>query len=120
MRNELKTIIENQFKESCHETAQHRQNNDVLALLKEEIEYLKGELKEKSKVISNLARFYKSSSSSLQDNSSPWLPVDTSSENIDFTLDTPPKRLNLNTPSQSMLIKNKDQRRGAKKEICIR
>ena len=38
LRNELKTIIENQFKEFCHETSRHKQNNDdVLALMKEEI-----------------------------------------------------------------------------------
>ena len=74
-------------------------------LLKEEIKYLKGELKEKNKVISNLIGFCKSSSRSLQDNSSPWLLVDTSNENIDFTLDTPLKCLNLNTPSHSMLKK---------------
>ena len=47
LRNELKTIIENQSKESCHETSRH--NDDVIALLKEEIEYLKGELMEKIK-----------------------------------------------------------------------
>ena len=90
LRNELKTIIENQFKESCQETSQHNQNNDdVMKLLKEEIEeYLKGELKEKNEVISNLIGFCKSSSGSLQDNSSPWLPVDTRRENRDFTLDT--------------------------------
>ena len=58
MRNELKTIIENQFKETCHETSRHKQNNyDVIALLKEEIEYLKGKLKEKNKAISNLIGF---------------------------------------------------------------
>ena len=28
LRNELKTIIENQFKESCHETSRQKQNND--------------------------------------------------------------------------------------------
>ena len=104
LRNELKTIIENPFKESYDETSRHKQNNDdIIALLKEEIEYLKEGLMEKNKVISNLIRFCKSSSGSLQDNSSPWLPVDTSSENIGFTLHTPPKCLNLNTPSQSML-----------------
>ena len=48
LRNELKTIIENQLKESCHETSRYKQsNNDVIALLKENIEYLKGEFKEK-------------------------------------------------------------------------
>ena len=73
--------------------------------LKEEIEYLKRELKEKNKVISNLIGFCKSSSGSLQDNSSPWLPVHLSRENIDFTLDTLPNCLNLNTPSQTMLKK---------------
>ena len=46
-RNELKSIIENQFKESCDEASRHKQNNDVIPLLKEEIEYLKGELMEK-------------------------------------------------------------------------
>ena len=34
LRNELKTIIENQCKESCHERSRHKQNNDVIALLK--------------------------------------------------------------------------------------
>ena len=117
--NELKTIIEIQFKESCHETSRHKQNNDdVIALLKEEIEYLKGNSWEK-KVISNHIGFCKISSGSLQDNSSQWLPVDTSNKNIDFTLDTPLKCLNLNTTSQSML-KKKNQRRRAKKEIFIR
>ena len=34
LRNELQSIIENQFKESCHETSQHKQNNDdVIAIL---------------------------------------------------------------------------------------
>ena len=57
---DLKTIIENQFKEPCHEATRHKQNNaDVIALLKEEIEYLKGGLKEKNKVISNLVGFCK-------------------------------------------------------------
>ena len=61
----MKTIIENQFKESCHKTSRHKQNNDdAITLSKEEIEYLKGELKEKNKVISNLIGFCKSSSSS--------------------------------------------------------
>ena len=72
LRNELKTIIENQFKEFCHETSRRKQSNDVIALLKEE-----------------------------------WLPLDTNSENIHFTLDAPPKRLNLSTPSQSMLKKER-------------
>ena len=58
LRNELKTIIENQFKESCHETSRHKQNNDdAIVLLKEEIEYLKGKLNEKNKLISNLIGF---------------------------------------------------------------
>ena len=49
LRNELKTIIENQFKESYHKTFRHKQNNDdVIALLNEEIEYLKGEPMEKN------------------------------------------------------------------------
>ena len=49
LRNELKTIIENQLKKSCHEeTSRHKQNNDdVIMPLKEEIEYLKRELKGK-------------------------------------------------------------------------
>ena len=81
LRNELKTTIENQFKESCNETSRHKQNNgDFIALLKEEIQYLKGELMEFLWFL--------------------WLLVDTSSENLGFTLDTPPKCLNLNTPSQ--------------------
>ena len=42
LRNELKTIIENQSKESCQETSRHN-NDDVTALLKEKIEYLKGD-----------------------------------------------------------------------------
>ena len=88
-------------------SSRHKQNNDdAIALLKEEIEYLKGSSWRK-KVISNLIGFCKSSSGSLQDNASPWLPVDTSSEKIDFTLDTPPKCLKLNTPSQSMLNKTR-------------
>ena len=34
----MKTIIENQFKESCHKTSQHKQNNDdAITLSKEEI-----------------------------------------------------------------------------------
>ena len=41
----MKTIKENQFKVSCHEISRHKQNNDdFIALLKEEIEYLKREL----------------------------------------------------------------------------
>ena len=37
LRNKLKTIVENQFKESCHETSRHKQNNDDdIALWKEE------------------------------------------------------------------------------------
>ena len=72
LRNELKTIIENQFQEFCHETSRHKQNDDdVIALMKEEIEYLNGELMEKNKVISNLTGLCKSSSGSFQDNSSP-------------------------------------------------
>ena len=49
MRNELKTIVEKEscHETSCHETRRHKRNNDVIALLKEEIEYLKGQLKEK-------------------------------------------------------------------------
>ena len=42
LKNELNTIIENQFKESYHETSRHKQkNDDAAALLKEKIEYLK-------------------------------------------------------------------------------
>ena len=60
LRNELKTIIENHFKVSYHDTSQHKQNdNDFTALLKEEIDYLKGELMEKNNVISNLIGFCK-------------------------------------------------------------
>ena len=33
----MNTIIQNQVKESCHETSRHMQNNDVIMLLKEEI-----------------------------------------------------------------------------------
>ena len=47
LRTELKTIIENQFKESCHETSRHKQKNDFIVLLKEELEYLKEKLKGK-------------------------------------------------------------------------
>ena len=48
LRNELKTVIESQFKESCHETFRHKHNDDdVITLLKAEIQYLKGELMEK-------------------------------------------------------------------------
>ena len=76
LRNELTTIIGNQFKESCHKTSRHKQNNDdVIAQLKEEIEYLKGDPMEKNEGNSNLIGFCKSLSGSLQDNSSPWLPV---------------------------------------------
>ena len=57
LKNELNTIIENQFKESDHETSRHKQkNDDVVALLKEKIEYLKGALIERNKVISSLIR----------------------------------------------------------------
>ena len=40
LRNELKILIENQFKKSCHETSRHKQNNDDAKeiLLMEEIE----------------------------------------------------------------------------------
>ena len=54
----MKTIKENQFKVSCHEISRHKQNNDdFIALLKEEIEYLKRELMEKNNVILNLIGF---------------------------------------------------------------
>ena len=106
LRNKLQTLIENQFNESCYETSQHKPNNDdAIALLKEEIEHLKGDSWKKNKVILNLIESCKSSLGSLQDNSSTWLPVDTSSENKDFTLDTPPKCFNLKTPSQCVLKK---------------
>ena len=60
LRNELKTIIDNHFKVSYHDTSQHKQNdNDFTALLKEEIDYLKGELMEKNIVISTLIGFCK-------------------------------------------------------------
>ena len=60
LRNELKTIIENHFKVFCHDTSRHKQNNDdFIALLKEEIDYLKGELMEKNNVISTLIGFCK-------------------------------------------------------------
>ena len=29
LRNELKTIVENEFKKSCHEISRHKQNNDI-------------------------------------------------------------------------------------------
>ena len=39
-------------------SSRHKQNNDdAIALLKEEIEYLKGKLNEKNKLISNLIGF---------------------------------------------------------------
>ena len=45
LRNEQKTITENEFKESCQKTSWHKQNHyDAIALLKEEIEHLKEEL----------------------------------------------------------------------------
>ena len=65
LEKRTETIIENQFKESCHETSRHKQNNDyVIALLKVEIEYLKGKLEGKNKVISNYIGFCKTSSGS--------------------------------------------------------
>ena len=118
MRNELKTFMENQFKESCYETSPHKQNNDdAIALLKEETKYLKGELMEKNKAIRNLIGSCKSSSGILQDNSSPWLPVSRSSKNIDFTLDTPSKSFNLNTTSQSILKKQEPRKRARKEKL---
>ena len=75
---------------------------------------------EKNKVILKHIGFCKSSLGHLQDNSSPWLPVDTNNENIDFTLDTPLKWLKRNISPQSMLKENKAQRKRAKKEIYIR
>ena len=60
---------------------------------------------DKNKVTSKLIGSCKSSSDSSQDNSSPWLPADTSSKNIDFTLDIPPKFFKLSTLSLSMLKK---------------
>ena len=120
MRNELKTTIENHFKESYHKTSRHKQNNDdVIALLSKEREHLKGKLKEKNKVFSNLIGFCTSSSGYLQDNSSPWLLVDISGENIDFTLDIPPKCLNLNTPSHSMLKKTKTNAGESKRKSAL-
>ena len=64
----------------------HKQiNDDVIMLLKEEIEYLKVEAHgKKIRQFRTLSDF---------DNSSPWLPVETSHQNIYFTLDTPPKVL---------------------------
>lgn len=49
LANQLKNIIENQLKESSHETSWHEQNNDdATAVLKEEtLLYLKGKLMEK-------------------------------------------------------------------------
>ena len=67
----------------------------------------------------NLIGFCKCSSSSLQDNSPPWLPVDTSRENMDFTLDTPPKCLNLNTPSQNMLKKTRTNTEELKRKSAL-
>ena len=58
---------------------------------------------EKNEVTSKLIGSCKSSSDSSQDNSSPWLPADTSSENIDFTLDIPPKCFKLSKLSLCML-----------------
>ena len=78
-RKELKTYIKSQFQESCHETSWQKQSNDdAIALLKEEIEHLIGELMEKNKVISNLIGSCKILSSCLQDNLSPCLAVDAS------------------------------------------
>ena len=67
LRNELKTLIENHFKESCHETSSQPKENDddAIALLKEEIKYLRVNLLKK-KVISNLIGSCKSSSGSLK------------------------------------------------------
>ena len=71
LRNKLQTLIENQFNESCYETSQYKPNNDdAIALLKEEIEHLKGDSWKKNKVILNLIESCKSSLGSLQDNSS--------------------------------------------------
>ena len=120
LRNELKTTIKNQFKESYHKTSRHKQNNDdVIALLNKEIEHLKGKLKEKNKVIINLIGFCKSSSGCLQDNSSPCLLVDISGENIDFTLDIPSKCLNLNTLSHSMLKKTRTNAGESKRKSAL-
>ena len=71
LRNKLQTLKENQFNESCYETSQHKPNNDeAIALLKEEIEHLKGDSWKKNKVILKLIESCKSSLGSLQDNSS--------------------------------------------------
>ena len=57
LKHKLKALIENHFKESYQETSyRHKENHDaVMVLLKEEIEYLKGELMEKIRLFGILS-----------------------------------------------------------------
>ena len=81
LRNELKTTIENQFKDSCHDTSRRKKNNDdAIAIRKKQNTVFEGGTHGEKKVILNIIVSCKSSSGSLQDQLSPWLPVDTRSE----------------------------------------
>lgn len=69
--------------------------------MKEQIEYLKDEFKEKNNIISNFNGSCQSLPICLQDYSSPCLVVVKSRQNIDFTLDTFLKCFGLNKSSQN-------------------
>ena len=70
-----------------------------IEVLQEQLDYLKGEIIEKNKIICNLtSAMTKNPSTPLQGSKSPWLPSAKGNEFINHSTSTPPLCLDANTP----------------------
>ena len=102
LRAELKNILaENKIDTVANSGISYRKHIEVL---QKQLDYLKGEIIEKSKIISNLiSAMTKNPSTSLQGSKSPWLPSSKANEFIDHRTSTRPLCLDANTPKLNLL-----------------
>ena len=93
---EFKNILaENKIDTNANSGISYKEHIEVL---QEQLDYLKGEIVEKNKIICNLtSAMTKNPSTLLQGSKSPWLPFAKANEFIDHSTSTPPLCLGANT-----------------------
>ena len=102
LRAELKNILEENKKDT--EAISGISYKKHIGVLQEQLDYLKGEIIEKNKIICNLTpAMTKNSSTPLKGSKSPWLPTAKANEFIDHSTSTSPLCLDANTPKLNLL-----------------
>ena len=102
LRAELKNmLVVNKIDTDVNNRISYKKHIEVL---QEQLDYLKGEIIEKNKIICNLtSAMTKNLSTPLQGSKSPWLPSAKAKEFIDHSTSTPPLCLNANTSKLNFL-----------------